>query len=70
MRAALALYYKYDVSVVAATNAGKSMAYQAPIVICPAKIAFIISPLNLLMDDQVREGISGISVVSTGMLTL
>jgi ATP-dependent DNA helicase RecQ len=54
-RAALALHYKHNVMLVAATGSGKSMAYQSLPLLRPNGTVLVIAPLNQLMAQQVER---------------
>ncbi|RPB18404.1 P-loop containing nucleoside triphosphate hydrolase protein, partial [Terfezia boudieri ATCC MYA-4762] len=52
---AMALLNGRDAFCVAATNAGKSLSYYAPVLLNAGRIAIVICPLNVLIEKQVAD---------------
>ncbi|KAF8416291.1 hypothetical protein EV426DRAFT_511866, partial [Tirmania nivea] len=55
LRFAMALIYQKDVSCIAATGFGKSLAFQIAIMMMASKFGLVATPLNRLGEDQVEK---------------
>lgn len=66
VRFAMALISGRDVTCVAATGFGKSLAYQMAVMLMPKQFGMIITPINALADDQVivckRYGLQAVNL--------
>ena len=55
IRFAMALFYGKDVSCVAATGFGKSLAFQMALFFMQNKFGIVVTPINALSENQVQE---------------
>ena len=52
-RVAMSILMGHDVCLLAGTSSGKSLAFEAPILLLEKKVSLIVVPLNALMNAQV-----------------
>lgn len=55
VRFAMALVMNKDITCIAATGFGKSLAFQMAILMMPKKFGIIVTPINALAEDQVFQ---------------